>query len=521
MGELETIIPYCQNLYYQRRIKEIKRRVSELERVLSDYDFQERMSRFSNESMVVFKERIAKRYGSSPIRKEYDSIDLVRDSESFVKDYPVVLSTTFSLRSSLSTRFIYDYIIIDEASQVDLVTGALALSCAKKMVVVGDLKQLPNIVTTEQKEATDRLFEKHHLKEAYRYSKHSLLSSVLSVFPNAPRVFLKEHYRCHPEIIGFCNQRFYNNELIVLTKPRNDCQPLLVYRTVPGNHARNHLNQRQIDVITKEVFSEQKLNKNDGSVGIITPYRNQADALQNVFVESTVQADTVDKFQGQEKRVIIFSTVDNEIGDFASDPNRLNVAVSRAMDQLIVVTDGNGNDHSSPIHELIGYIQYHSHEVINSEIHSVFDYLYQKYAEARETMLKKYGRVSDYDSENLMYSLIRDVLEQSGYTQLGVVLHVPLRMLVNDLSKLNARELSFVTNHLTHLDFLIYSKVTREPILVVEADGFAYHNDERQKIRDKIKDTVLEKYSIPIVRLNTVGSGEKQRIINALESVMH
>lgn len=72
-----------------------------------------------------------------------------------------------------------------------------------------------------------------------------------------------------------------------------------------------------------------------------------------------IKSDTVDKFQGQERTTMIFSTVDNEIGDFASDPNRLNVAVSQAIREFIVVTDGNDNDKTSPIHDLIGYIKYH------------------------------------------------------------------------------------------------------------------------------------------------------------------
>jgi hypothetical protein len=216
---------------------------------------------------------------------------------------------------------------------------------------------------------------------------------------------------------------------------------------------------------------------------------------------------------------MIFSTVDNEIGEFASDPNRLNVAVSRAIDQFIVVTDGNDNDTTSPIHELIGYIQYHNHEVINSEIHSVFDYLYKNCAEARENAMRKYGRVSDVDSENLMYAVIRDVLSKSDYSKYDVVMHVPLRMILSDLTKLNTRELSFTTNHLTHVDFLIFSRLTHQPILVVEVDGFAYHNDPKQQERDQVKNSVLEKYNIPILRLSTVGSGEKQKLISVLEKI--
>ena len=257
----------------------------------------------------------------------------------------------------------------------------------------------------------------------------------------------------------------------------------------------------------------------DFSVGIVTPYRSLANELQKVFAGTTVKADTADKFQGQERKVMIFSTVDNEIGEFASDPNRLNVAVSRAIDQFIVVTDGNNNDMVSPIHELIGYIQYHNHEVINSEIHSVFDCLYRDYTEAREKILRKYGRVSCVDSENLMYALVRDVLNNDDYSKYDVVMHVPLRMILSDLTKLNTRELSFATNYLTHVDFLIFSRLTHQPILVIEVDGFAYHNNEKQKERDEVKDTILRKYNIPFLRLNTIGSEERQKLISELKKI--
>lgn len=515
---VEIIFTYCQGLYYERRLKEITERIAEIESDLQAYNFDYKMREYTELSMMAFKAKLASLYDGHT-RKRYDKDDLWKNSGEFIKDYPVILSTTYSLSASLSTQFVYDYVIVDEASQVDLATGVLALSCAKKAVIVGDLKQLPNVVNGIQKKITDEIFDQFDLDDAYRYSEHSLLSSVTTLFPDVARVLLREHYRCHPEIIGFCNQRFYNNELIILTTPKSEHQPLMVYRTVPGNHARDHINQRQIDVITNEVFPKQNLNSSDASVGIVTPYRKQAEALQKIYADTTVKADTADKFQGQERSVMIFSTVDNEIGEFASDPNRLNVAVSRAIDQFIVVTDGNDNDSVSPIHDLIGYIQYHNHEVINSEIHSVFDYLYKSYANSREIILKKYGRISDVESENLMYCVIRDVLVQNEFSQYEVVTHVPVRMILNDLQKLNTRELSFATNHLTHVDFLIFSKLTHQPIMVVEVDGFAYHNTEKQRERDHVKDTILQKYDIPIVRFSTIGNSESEKLIAALRAV--
>ena len=515
---VEIIFTYCQGLYYERRLKEISERITAIESDLNAYDFDHKMREYTELSMMAFKAKLASMYNGHP-RNHYSKEDLWKHPETFIKDYPVILSTTYSLSASLSAQFVYDYVIVDEASQVDLATGVLALSCAKKAVIVGDLKQLPNVVNGAQKRITDEIFDEYDIDDAYRYSEHSLLSSVTTLFPDVARVLLREHYRCHPEIIGFCNQRFYNNELIILTNPKSDRQPMMVYRTVPGNHARGHLNQRQIDVITDEIFPYQNLNPSDTSVGIVTPYRKQAEALQKMYAGTAVKADTADKFQGQERSVMIFSTVDNEIGDFASDPNRLNVAVSRAIDQFIVVTDGNNNDSASPIHDLIGYIRYHNYEVINSEIRSVFDYLYKNYADSREIILKKYGRISDVDSENLMYGVIREVLEQNEFTKYEVVSHVPLRMILGDMQKLNTRELSFATNHLTHVDFLIYSKVTHQPTLVVEVDGFTHHNTEKQKERDQVKNSILQKYGIPIVRFGTIGNSESPKLISVLRTL--
>ena len=432
----------------------------------------------------------------------------------------MILSTTYSLIASLGAEYQYDYVIIDEASQVDIATGALAFSCAKKAVIVGDLKQLPNNVEGETRRKVDAIFAEYALPDAYCYAAHSLLSSAAEVFPDAPRVLLREHYRCHPEIIGFCNKRFYNNELIIMTKSQGE-RPLAVYRTAPGNHARNHLNERQMDVIEKEVLPSIRLATGE-NLGIVTPYRNQADALRQRFDEKNdnIKSDTVDKFQGQERTAMIFSTVDNEIGDFVSDPNRLNVAVSRAIREFIVVTDGNDNDKTSPIHDLIGYIKYHNYEVIDSEIRSVFDYLYKGYEQARETVLKKYGRLSEYDSENLMYGVIQEVLAKDEFSQYDVAMHVPLRHLLSNVSKLSDEERIFALSRGSHVDFVIFSKMDYQPVLAVEVDGYAYHAaSEKQQVRDKKKDGILKKYGISLERFATTGSGEMQRLEEALRKL--
>lgn len=514
-------IALCQKLFYETRIKELKERIQSASGQLKEYDFSKKMDHYSALSLRLLRAKIEAHYHSQSFRQSYELEDLWKSSERFIQEYPIILSTTYSLRSSLSSQFVYDYVIVDEASQVDLATGALALSCAKKAVIVGDLKQLPNVVPPEVKKKTDELFEHFTLESAYRYSDHSLLSSIHQLFKDIPYTLLKEHYRCHPKIIQFCNQKFYHDELIILSESKGEKEPLVVYKTVKGNHARDHRNVRQAEVIANEVIPEQKLDAAEDSIGIVTPYRNQADYLQEAFKNSKVKADTVDKFQGQECDTIIISTVDDEISDFADDPNRLNVAVSRAVKQLIVVADGNESIKQSNLRELIEYIEYQNCSVKESKIYSVFDYLYQSYSEMRIQYLKDKKRVSEYDSENLMYALLQTILQsEEAYANQAIAVHVPLRMIIRDLSKLSEEKIKYVMAAGTHIDFVIYAKVSRKVMLAVEVDGYAYHkNGSKQAQRDEIKNSVFETYQIPYIRCKTNESGEEQRIREKLEQV--
>lgn len=105
------------------------------------------MKEYSETSMKLFKAKLAEKFGAAGGNRTVFSDDaLWKNFGAFIKEYPVILSTTHSLRSCICENYLFDYVIIDEASQVDLVTGALALSCALNSVIVGDIKQLPNVI---------------------------------------------------------------------------------------------------------------------------------------------------------------------------------------------------------------------------------------------------------------------------------------------------------------------------------------------------------------------------------------
>lgn len=202
-----------------------------------------------------------------------------------------------------------------------------------------------------------------------------------------------------------------------------------------------------------------KFNFDKNETGIIAPYKNQVKATANQV--DGIDVDTVHKFQGKEKDNIIISTVDDEISDFADDPYLINVAVSRAKKKLILVVTGNEQSKESNIIDLINYIEYNNFEVIDSQIYSIFDYLYKQYSEERKEFLKNHKKISEYDSENLMYVLIEELLRDSRYSSLDVVCHFPMNMLIRNLELLNEQECKYAMNPATHIDFLIYNRISK------------------------------------------------------------
>lgn len=500
--------------FYEITIAQISEKISNSKAKLVNFD--DDMKKYSSLAMKLLKANLAKKYQNS--RKIYYANELKLNSDKFILDYPVVLSTTHSLQNSLNRNFLYDFVIIDEASQVDICTGILSFCLAKNIVVVGDLKQLPNIVTNDIAEATNKLFDEFGLPSLFNYKENSLLSFVSSIAKNAPSVLLKEHYRCNRQIIEFCNQKFYNGNLIVVSQ-NNTQKPLVIYQTPPGNHAKNNINQRQIDIIKNEIMPNLPLNSD---IGIITPYRNQAKALQDEFKDTKIKAATVDSFQGRENKIIILSTVDNEISEFTDNPNRLNVAISRAIDKLIVIINSNEISSDKNINELVSYIKYNNCDIIESSTHSVFDYLYKCNQAKRENFLKNKKIVSKFDSENLMYLLICDVLANEFKKQnLSVCVHIALNKIIKNLSNLNSREMEFVLGGLSHVDFLIYKNIDKSPLLCIEVDGASYHEQgSKQSQRDKMKDEIFQKCGLRLIRFSTKGSEERKILINAIKSAL-
>ena len=516
-SNLQPVITELQTLYFHVRLQELSRRISDIESELQLADADKLIEGLTSSSLALLKDKLFDNYHDIKRLVLNETKEIRIHSEEFCKQYPVVLSTTFSARTAIPDQ-VYDYIIMDEASQVSIETGALALTCAKNAVIVGDTMQLSNVVTEEDRIKLNGIFNEFKVAQGFNCADYSFLQSVCAIIPNVEQTLLREHYRCHPTIINYCNQRFYGGNLLVMTEDHHESNVMTAIKTVPGHHEYNHYNQREIDVVKEEILPQLK---NLDDVGIIAPYNNQVNQF-NQQVHS-VEAATIHKYQGREKDTIIMSVTDDQITDFSDDSNLINVAISRAKKRFCLVVSGNEQEHKGNISDLIDYIAYNNLTVTDSKISSIFDYLFSHYTHERMQFLAGHRKISEYDSENITFSLIEKILsDYPELNHLGVFCHTPLRNVIRDWSLLNEQERNYISHYSTHLDFLIINHVTKKPVLAIETDGYTYHNDEtEQHQRDLLKNHILEVYGLPLIRLRTNESGEKEKILSALESIIN
>jgi hypothetical protein len=516
--EPEKVIETIKATYYPRKKEELENELSYNEKIIKGFNSQI----VYDKCLVTLRSEIANRYSKKTERVQFkDGKEIYFNPAAFTNEYPVILSTTFSSRATIGqgTDFLFDYVIMDEASQVDVVTGALALSCAKNAVIVGDKMQLPNVIEESKKKIIQELFEKTGVPEGYNYT-NSFLKSLECVLPDTPQTLLREHYRCHPKIINFCNQQFYGGKLLIMTEDKGEQDVLEAIRTIPGNFCNNHYNQRQIDVIKEEILSKYS-EAEKSSLGIIAPYNNQTDAIKTQL--PGIDAATVHKYQGREKDNIIITTVDNEITSFADDSNMLNVAISRAKKKLAIVISGNQQPENSNLMALLKYIQYNNFTIAESKVNSIFDFFYTKQSEAKFRYLKESNKISKYDSENAMNELLTQIFEEPKYSRFSFVFEMPLKDVVNKqfLGKLPAELLEFTNRTWSHVDFTIYNRVTKEILFGIEVDGYNYHKKgTKQAKRDEKKNQIFELIGLPLIRLSTKGSGEEDRIKKQLDKYL-
>lgn len=259
----------------------------------------------------------------------------------------------------------FDLLVIDEASQCDIASVLPLLYRARRVVVIGDTNQLRHISTLHQKQ-DNILLMKHDLVHDYScwaYSSQSLFDLATSLCSSDDIIALRDHHRSHADIIGFSNEAFYKNSLRIATnydklRRPNLEEPAVRWIDVKGKAVRPHsggaLNEDEALAVIKEI--ERLINQGyRGSIGVVSPFKAQANRIRDLInnhdnlIPGLLNADflseTVHKFQGDERDVMIFSpAVSSGVSEGAlrflrNNRNLFNVAITRARSALIIVGD--------------------------------------------------------------------------------------------------------------------------------------------------------------------------------------
>lgn len=204
---------------------------------------------------------------------------------------------------------------------------------------------------------------------------------------------------------------------------------------------------------------------------------------------------------------------------FVDDPCMVNVAVSRAIEQFVIVTDKKlFNENGNEIKALLKYVKYNEmdSEIIESQIVSVFDLLYKEFSYKLDELNKRLLNRLKFKSENIMDTILSDEFKKHDYIGYRYESQIRLRNLFNSIDNLNESEKLYVKNGAS-IDFVIYDDMDNKPVLFIEVDGFAWHrNNPEQLKKDKMKDNMAKKNGIYILRFETGGKAFDENNILAL-----
>jgi very-short-patch-repair endonuclease len=283
------------------------------------------------------------------------------------KVLPCWAVTSLSARGRLPfASGIFDLVVIDEASQCDIASALPLLFRGKRAVIIGDGQQLRHVATLPP--ARDRrLLEKNDLLDTHldwMYSGRSLFDLALSRVETDEVTLLRDHHRSHSDIIEFSNRHFYGGNLRVATKETSLRRPknmtrAIEWRDVQGRVTRpgagswvNAEEAKAVVALLRDLVLERGYT---GTVGVVTPFQAQGALIESVISQdrelSTALAgasflsSTVHAFQGDERDVMVFSTVVSfgieakTLNWLGSNGNLFNVAITRARAALFVVGD--------------------------------------------------------------------------------------------------------------------------------------------------------------------------------------
>lgn len=284
------------------------------------------------------------------LQSKFENIDF----DLVLKALPAWISNTKEISKFLPlNQEMFDVAIIDEASQCDIATTIPILFRAKKIIVVGDPKQLRHYSFLSDQRQIE-LKDKHQVPSKIpNYRKSSLLDLTSNILASQDQLtFLDEHFRSKPDLIRFSNQQFYGGNLHLMR-----ANPLAISETnnkliiVNGYRDEKGVNVTEaysiLENIKKIVYQENKMSVQlCTKIGILSPFHEQTKFIKKL-IRTNLENNTIKKhklligtpfhFQGEERDMMFISfAIDDythpSVYNYLNREDVFNVSITRARD---------------------------------------------------------------------------------------------------------------------------------------------------------------------------------------------
>jgi len=281
------------------------------------------------------------------------------DSE-IIEEAEIIAATVISSVNSVLDDIQFDYVIMDEASQVASFMSLLPLLKCKKFVLVGDDKQLQPIKESKLSEELNlsifnRLIGKYSEASIFLDTQYRMNRKIAYI---ASKLFYEGKLKTYEAIADKCLECELNSDLMDSKTPLTyiDTADLDYHEGGIGSGCENIKEAQLVAQITDD-FLKNGINPED--IGIITPYNKHKANIRNHLGNNGVEVDTVYRFQGKEKDIIIMSFCNSKLGKlrpfikkFIEQPTQVNVALTRAKKKFIMV----GNSETLKQSELLSSV---------------------------------------------------------------------------------------------------------------------------------------------------------------------
>ncbi|HEX7633853.1 MAG TPA: AAA domain-containing protein [Noviherbaspirillum sp.] len=432
----------------------------------------------------------------------------------------------------------FDIVVIDEASQVSLAQAFPALLRAKRVVVFGDEKQFSNVKSQQasrERNATyltdmESFFRRHISSAADRIERlkqFDVKKSVLDFFKLVANteIMLKKHFRGYQELISFSSEQFYDGQLQAIKVRAKQMTDVIAFKVLEHDgRTEKHRNSNSVEA--EYILNElRRMIDEDAeeSVGIITPFREQQEALSRLLMNDTyadqfqkqlkLKIMTFDTCQGEERDLIIYSMVatrDHDALNYvfpvsledtrerieeALKVQRLNVGFSRAKEAMLFVL-------SKPVTEFKGSIG--------------------RAIKHFESVLSRRSMPTGGPTESPMEAKVLDWIQKTAFFQKNAdVIELQTQFRIGDY--LRQLDPSY-KDPAYRADFLLtyYGDPDTEADdvrIIIEYDGFAEHFVNREQVTnsnwehfykesDIERQLVIESYGYKFLRINRFNLGK-------------